>query len=130
MQLRMDATYKREWREFNTKFIGYASYRAHVIVKDGKLVFEDNNIWEKEKCAGNGYTFNQSNIKGCWNYSCHANQIIEELYYDAKAWELDTILQEPRNCYLYEKLGYVKTGQTKIINNKKGGLKQWRKRVW
>lgn len=45
MQLRMDATYKREWRECNAKFIGYASYRAHVIIKDGKLAFEDNNIW-------------------------------------------------------------------------------------
>ena len=45
-------------------------------------------------------------------------EIIEEIYQDAKAWELDTILQEPRNCYLYEKLGYVKTGKTKIINSK------------
>ncbi|WP_298839654.1 YdcF family protein [Clostridium sp.] len=51
MQLRMDATYKREWRECNTTFIGYASYRAHVIIKEGKLVFEDNNIcgmWSME----------------------------------------------------------------------------------
>nr|WP_246578133.1 GNAT family N-acetyltransferase [Clostridium frigoris] len=45
-------------------------------------------------------------------------KIIEELYHDAKAWELDTILQEPRNCYLYEKIGYKKTGKTKIINSK------------
>lgn len=31
-------------------------------------------------------------------------------------WELDTILQEYGNCYLYEKMGYRQTGQTKIIN--------------
>ena len=51
MQLRMDATYKREWRECNTIFIGYASYKAHVIIKDGELAFEDNNIcgmWSME----------------------------------------------------------------------------------
>lgn len=43
--------------------------------------------------------------------------IIEEKYDDARIWELDTILQEQGNCYLYEKLGYQKTGQTKQINN-------------
>ncbi|MOA10712.1 Acetyltransferase (GNAT) family protein [compost metagenome] len=43
---------------------------------------------------------------------------IEEMYNDAKMWELDTILQELGNCYLYEKLGYIKTGELKIINDK------------
>lgn len=33
-------------------------------------------------------------------------------------WELDTILQEHGNCYLYEKMGYRQTGQTKIINER------------
>ena len=33
-------------------------------------------------------------------------------------WELDTILQEQGNCYLYEKMGYRQTGQTKIINER------------
>lgn len=33
-------------------------------------------------------------------------------------WKLDTILQEEGNCYLYEKMGYYKTGQTEIINDK------------
>ncbi len=31
-------------------------------------------------------------------------------------WELDTILQEPGNCHLYEKMGYRRTGRTKVIN--------------
>lgn len=43
---------------------------------------------------------------------------IEQIYYDAKSWELDTILQEKGHCYLYEKLGYKKTGETKVINDK------------
>lgn len=33
-------------------------------------------------------------------------------------WELDTILQEPKNCHLYEKMGYRRTGKTEVINEK------------
>jgi len=33
-------------------------------------------------------------------------------------WKLETIFQEIGNCYLYEKLGYRKTGQMKTINDK------------
>ena len=33
-------------------------------------------------------------------------------------WELETILQEPKNCYLYEKMGYKQTGKTKVINKR------------
>lgn len=43
---------------------------------------------------------------------------IEEMYPDAQVWEVDTILQEPSLCYLYEKLGYKKTGKTRVINEK------------
>lgn len=45
MQLRMDATYKKEWGEWETKFINYASYRAHVSIREGQLTFEDTNLW-------------------------------------------------------------------------------------
>lgn len=44
--------------------------------------------------------------------------IIEDIYNDARNWELDTILQEQGTCYLYEKLGYQKTGEIKPINDK------------
>lgn len=43
---------------------------------------------------------------------------IEEIYSDAVKWELDTILQEKGNCYLYEKLGYQRTGKFTQINSK------------
>lgn len=33
-------------------------------------------------------------------------------------WELDTILQEPKNCHLYEKMGYCQTGKTEVINER------------
>lgn len=44
--------------------------------------------------------------------------IIEGMYNDARMWELDTIRQEEGNCYLYEKLGYKKTGKVVEINDK------------
>ncbi|WP_096155865.1 MULTISPECIES: GNAT family N-acetyltransferase [Bacillus] len=43
-------------------------------------------------------------------------KIIEEKTPEAKTWNLATILQEERNCYLYEKMGYMKTGEYKEIN--------------
>ena len=33
-------------------------------------------------------------------------------------WELGTILEEKGNCYLYEKMGYHKTGKTEAVNDK------------
>ena len=33
-------------------------------------------------------------------------------------WMLDTILQEEGNCYLYEKLGYQRTGEIENINER------------
>ncbi|MEK0316261.1 GNAT family N-acetyltransferase [Cohnella sp. 56] len=44
--------------------------------------------------------------------------MIEEIYSDAIKWELDTILQEQGNCYLYEKLGYRQTGASREINRR------------
>lgn len=43
---------------------------------------------------------------------------IEAMYPQAYRWELETILSEPRNCYLYEKMGYVRFGENKVINDK------------
>jgi predicted N-acetyltransferase YhbS len=44
-------------------------------------------------------------------------QLVEEIH-GKSGWELDTILQEPGNCYLYEKMGYCSTGKTKIVNDR------------
>ena len=45
-------------------------------------------------------------------------EIIEMMHSDAKVWELDTIMQERGNCYLYEKVGYKRTGKEQVINDK------------
>lgn len=46
-----------------------------------------------------------------------AIRLCEEIHGNEN-WELDTILQEPKNCHLYEKMGYQKTGGTKVINER------------
>jgi GNAT superfamily N-acetyltransferase len=38
-----------------------------------------------------------------------------ERIHGANHWQLDTILQEAGNCYLYEKMGYHRTGHQAII---------------
>ena len=43
-------------------------------------------------------------------YAQQAIQRAEARYPLAKAWELDTIKQEPKLCHLYEKMGYRLTG--------------------
>lgn len=45
-------------------------------------------------------------------------RLVEAIYSPVEGWELDTILQEEGNCYLYEKAGYKQTGETKVINDK------------
>ncbi|WP_114570572.1 GNAT family N-acetyltransferase [Exiguobacterium flavidum] len=47
-----------------------------------------------------------------------AMKLAEEMYPQATSWELRTILEEERNCYLYEKMGYVKTGESKTLNER------------
>lgn len=42
---------------------------------------------------------------------------IEEIH-GADNWQLDTILQEKRNCHLYEKMGYSQTGKKETINDR------------
>ena len=46
-----------------------------------------------------------------------AIRLCEEIHGNEE-WELETILQEQKNCHLYEKMGYRKTGKTKIVNEK------------
>ncbi len=46
-----------------------------------------------------------------------AIRLCEEIH-GSKNWELDTILQEPKNCHLYEKMGYRQTGKTEVINER------------
>lgn len=42
----------------------------------------------------------------------------EQLFLHAPAWKLATLLEEQGNCYLYEKMGYVRIGSSVPINEK------------
>ncbi len=48
-------------------------------------------------------------------YAQEAMLAAEKLYPAAARWELDTIKQEAKLCYLYEKLGYRRTGTEESI---------------
>ncbi len=50
-------------------------------------------------------------------YAQMAIKLAEEIH-GSKNWELDTIMQEKGNCYLYEKMGYHQTGKTEQINDR------------
>ena len=54
--------------------------------------------------------------QGC-GYAQQAMQAAEALHGTAD-WALSTIAQEAGNCYLYEKLGYRRTGQAQVINER------------
>ena len=41
-----------------------------------------------------------------------------DLLPEVTTWKLDTILQEKGNCHLYEKCGFVRTGEEQVINDK------------
>lgn len=43
---------------------------------------------------------------------------IEFKYNRVSNWQLDTILEEDGLCHLYEKVGYKKTGKTKLIEDR------------
>ncbi|MCB2289396.1 NUDIX domain-containing protein [Clostridium sp. CS001] len=75
-------------------------------------------VYEKEPGVMNLHIINiirRSQNKGI------AQEVIRRLelmYPQAIRWELETILSEKRNCYLYEKMGYVQSGELKVINDK------------
>ncbi|MGE7881769.1 GNAT family N-acetyltransferase [Bacillus sp. NPDC094077] len=44
--------------------------------------------------------------------------LIEGMFPEAMSWELATILEEERNCFLYEKMGYKRTQLEKKLSEK------------
>ncbi|HDR6312453.1 TPA: GNAT family N-acetyltransferase [Bacillus cereus] len=44
--------------------------------------------------------------------------LIAEMFPKAQSFELATILEEERNCFLYEKMGYTRTEVIKKLNDK------------
>ena len=90
----------------------------YFIVVDGEKVgairVVDKNEEGKAKRISPIFIMNQYRNNG---YAQKAMKMVEEIH-GSSNWELDTILQEEGNCYLYEKMGYQKTGKTEKINDR------------
>lgn len=88
-----------------------------------KIIFEDNlagGVFVHEKEPGI-MRFHIINILEKYQNKGITQEVmrrLELMYPQAESWELDTILSEKRNCYLYEKMGYIKYGNQRIINDK------------
>ncbi len=93
------------------------TYYYFIEVDDitvGAIRVVDKKEVEKAKRISPIFIMNEYRNKG---YAQKAIQLVEEIHGNSD-WELDTILQEKGNCYLYEKLGYRQTGKTEKINDK------------
>lgn len=90
----------------------------YYIVVDGIEVGAIRVVDEKEqgkpKRISPIFIMKKYRGKGYAQEAMRAVQVI----HGAFDWELDTILQEKGNCYLYEKMGYKQTGKTEVINEK------------
>ena len=47
-----------------------------------------------------------------------AAMLAAERLHGEHRWTLETILQEPGNCHLYEKMGYRRTEETTVVNER------------
>ena len=44
--------------------------------------------------------------------------LAEKIFADARTWRLETLADMPHNRHVYEKMGYVFTGKTEVVNDK------------
>lgn len=98
----------------------FQDYRKYYfIVKEGARVGALNvgyKPWEEDKTIL--YISPIFVLPKYWNkgYGYTAIQKVFEMHPEATEWRLDTILQEKGNCHLYEKCGFVRTGEEHVIN--------------
>lgn len=83
-------------------------------IKVGAVRVVDKKEFGESKRISPIFIMKQHRGKG---YAQTAINLIEEIH-GSKNWELDTILQEKGNCYLYEKVGYHQTGKIEKINDR------------
>ncbi|MFD2924419.1 GNAT family N-acetyltransferase [Halobacillus naozhouensis] len=96
--------------------IRYSKGAFYKILSDKILVGAISVLWE-----GDEYWISPMFILPEYQGKGIAQTIInriENLYPAAASWQLATILEERRNCHLYEKMGYYKTGLNKKLNEK------------
>ena len=99
-------------QRFNQPFTHY-----YFIVADNEIVgfirVVDKKDDSKKRISPIGILPKYRN-KG---YAQAAIKAVEDIH-GTDSWSLDTIITEQSNCYLYEKMGYHRTGKTEKINEK------------
>lgn len=93
------------------------TYFYYIVVDDaivGAMRVIDNKEEGKYKFLSPIFIMKEFRGRG---YAQKAIQLAEEIH-GSSGWTLDTILQEKGNCYLYEKMGYYQTGETRVINER------------
>ena len=92
--------------------------RGYVFMKDGSIVGAVRIIFQPESNSGRVSALAVHPQYQGQGIAQHALLEIEKLHSDTNKWYLDTIMQESGNCYLYEKIGYRRTGKIEEINEK------------
>lgn len=93
------------------------TYYYYIVVDGievGAIRVVDKKEQGKTKRISPIFIMKQYRGKG---YAQEAIRAVEVIHGECD-WELDTILQEKGNCYLYEKMGYIQTGKTEEINER------------
>lgn len=106
-------TYENVWNKYKQPCTSY-----YFITKNNEKVGVIRVIDKKDG--------SRKRIAPIWIMPAYRNQGLAQLamrevekIYGSHHWQLDTILQEQGNIYLYEKLGYKRTGE---IENIKDGM--------
>jgi RimJ/RimL family protein N-acetyltransferase len=84
---------------FNNQLVG----AINIIWREGQAIYKISPMFILPEYQGMGIA--QESIK-----------IAEGYYPQAVRWELATIKEEEGNCHLYEKMGYVRTGEIRKLN--------------
>jgi GNAT superfamily N-acetyltransferase len=102
--------FERVYTRINNPNGGFYKILANNIIVGAICVFwkEDVQFWISPM-----FILPEYQGKG---FAQKAITLIEGWFPQAVSWELATILEEERNCYLYEKMGYTKTGVNKRLN--------------
>ena len=103
----------RHWRCRNQPFTYYYFIIANGIAA-GAIRVVDKHEYSVTKRISPVFVMPEYRNRGL---AQKAIKLAEEKH-GCSNWELETILEEKENCYLYEKMGYKKTDKIKIINKK------------
>lgn len=89
----------------------------YKIMAGGRLCGAIRIYWKEENCFWISPLFIDPDCQG-QGFATLAMELAEGLFPQARSFELATILEEEGNCRLYEKAGYIRTGEKQQLNEK------------